>query len=161
MAGHCAGHWSQSWSSRAVTSGLQCPGRPPLVWGKERPIQNNSGNLLVNWVSSSSSAPSSWSSPFSSSFVPLAWHLGPFVGLIETETCLGAAVCCFNSRLEGFFSLSLFVFLLLFLLLSQGDNALAEQKLCAGCSLILNKTLIKGRWDFLVTAFKQRAKVAH
>lgn len=38
-----------------------------------------------------------------------AWHLGPFVVLIETETCSGPGVCCFNSTVGGFFFFFFFV----------------------------------------------------
>lgn len=75
-----------------------------------------------------------------------AWHAGPFVVLIEAETRLGPGVCCFNSPVEGFV-FSLFVFLFRFLSLSRGDNAFAEQKLCArALPGSRTKPSLTGRW---------------
>lgn len=48
--------------------------------------------------------------PLPSTLCAWAWHVGPFVVLIETETCLGPGVCCFNSTVEGFFFFSFVCF---------------------------------------------------
>lgn len=93
----------------------------------------------------------------------LAWHLGPFVVLIETETFLGPAVCFFNSTVEEFlFFFFFFVcFSFPFSFPKPGGQCTCRAKAVCWASLDPNKTLINGRWDFLVTAFSQRAKVAH
>lgn len=91
-----------------------------------------------------------------------AWHVGPFVVLIETETCLGPGVCCFNPTVEGvffFFFFSFVCFSFPFSLPKPGGQCACRAE--AVCPALQNKTLINGRWDFLVTAFSQRAKVAH